>query len=155
MPYAQFTEVPIEKTKAEIERLVSRAGASSFLAGYDGATGRAMIAFALKGWNIRLSLNLPKSASDCAHDAAGRTRSLEGAQRAMEQEHRARWRALLLVVKAKFEGVDRGIETLEHAFLADIHLADGRTVGEHAIPELQDALKSGRLVMRPLLGAGS
>lgn len=155
MPYAQFTEVPIEKTKAEIERLVTRAGASSFLAGYDGSSGKAMIAFALKGWNIRLQLQLPKSAGECSHDAAGRTRSAEGSQRAMEQEHRTRWRALLLVVKAKFEAVDRGIETLEHAFLADIHLADGHTVGEHAIPELQEALKSGRLVMRPLLGSGS
>jgi hypothetical protein len=51
------------------------------------------------------------------------------------------WRALVLAIKAKLEAVEAGITTFETEFLAHIVLPDGRTVGEHAIPKLEETLR--------------
>jgi hypothetical protein len=47
-----------------------------------------------------------------------------------EQWRRQRGRALLLVVKAKLESVESGIETVEQAFLANVVTTSGMTVFE-------------------------
>lgn len=47
-----------------------------------------------------------------------------------------RWRALLLVTKAKFEAVASGISTVEREFLADLVLPNGRVVQEELAPRL-------------------
>lgn len=58
-------------------------------------------------------------------------------QQAHEQADRQRWRALLLVIKAKLEAVESGIAIFEQEFLAFVVLADGRTVGDCVVPRLQ------------------
>ena len=55
-----------------------------------------------------------------------------------------RWRALLLVVKAKLEAVEAEIATFEEEFLPHIVLPNGRTVGEMALPEIERAYQGGR-----------
>lgn len=108
MAFAQRTKVPIAKTRIEIEDLVTRAGATHFATFNEPE--QAMIAFRMKDRNIRFKLPLPKKLND--------------------QAQRSRWRALLLVIKAKLESVEGGIETLEEAFLAHIVTPGGRTVME-------------------------
>lgn len=66
-----------------------------------------------------------------------------------EQQTRAKWRALLLCIKAKLESVESGIESFENAFMAHVVMPDGRTVGEHIRPRIASAYAEGKMV--PLL----
>lgn len=108
MTYAARTTVPIDKTRLEIEKTMVRYGATHFATFSEPE--RAMIAFRMKDRNVRFNLPLPTRMSD--------------------QDKRSRWRALLLVIKAKLESVDSKIETFEEAFLPHIVMTDGRTVYE-------------------------
>ena len=81
-------------------------------------TRGAMIAFQIKGLRIVFRLPLPNPSN--------------------EQDCRSRWRGLLLCIKAKFEAINRGVETFEQAFMAHVMTADGRTIGEHALPRLTE-----------------
>ncbi len=85
----------------------------------------------------------------------GNQRSQDAADKAWEQACRARWRALLLVIKAKLEAVEVGISTIEHEFLAwTVIPGDGRTVGEAIGPQMQRAVDTGE-TPRLLLGGAS
>ncbi len=157
MPYAEGTSVPVERSRAEIEKLVTRFGATQFGSAYrDGA---AIIAFAARGRSIRFLLPLPdKNDKRFTHttDQWDRTkkRSDDAARKAWEQECRRVWRALALVVKAKLEAVESEITTFDHEFLAHIVQADGTTIGDKIIPRL-DTLPAGQGPMLALLGGGS
>jgi hypothetical protein len=59
---------------------------------------------------------------------------------------RQRWRALVLVLKAKLEAVASGISTLESEFLSGIVLPNGMTIGQAMLPRLSEAVSSGRLL---------
>lgn len=125
--YAARTRVPAERTRIEIEQLMRKRGADQFLSGSD--SDRAVLAFRLGGRHIRFTLPL------------GDARS--------EQHCRSRWRALLLVIKAKLEAIDIGILTVEEAFIADTVLPDRRTVAEVMLPQIESAYATGN--MPPLL----
>lgn len=112
MAYAASTKVPISNTRAHIQTLVEKHGADSF-ATMERA-GVAQIAFSLEGRNILFRCEIPDT----------------------EQRARSRWRALFLVIKAKLESIDAGIETLEEAFLSHIVMPDGRTVYDHTKPAI-------------------
>ena len=125
--YAVRTRVPADRTRLDIEGLMRKRGADQFFTGGDAE--RAMLAFRLAGRQIRFVLPL------------GDVRN--------EQARRSRWRALLLVIKAKMEAVDVGILTLEDAFLADTVLPDRQTVAEYMKPQIESAYTTGN--MPPLL----
>lgn len=112
MTFAAKTKVPVDQTRAEIERTLSRYGAKSFA--YFTEDGRAIIVFEASNRRIRFDLPLPKGDSD--KDA---------------QSRRQKWRALLLCIKAKLESVEGKIETFEEAFLAHVVMPDGITIGQH------------------------
>lgn len=129
MAFAENTKVPVDQTRLEIERLLAKHGADKFA--FFSEEGRAIIAFEAKERRIKFELPLlVKKAGE--NDASRRTR---------EQHTRARWRALLLCIKAKLESVDAKIESFDEAFLSHVVMPDGRTVGEHAIPRIASAYK--------------
>lgn len=113
MAYAVATTVSVDKTQTEIRKLVTKAGAVEF-ATYESSS-QAQLAFQLGDRRIRFALPLPTG---------------EGSEAKRQQALRSRWRALLLVIKAKLESVDSKIETIEEAFLANIITTSGRTVYE-------------------------
>jgi hypothetical protein len=145
--YAENTSVPVDRSRAEIERVLVKYGANGF--GYTwerrpvpvdpprmhGPKTReqefAAIAFQFKERRIRLDIPMPEDA----------------------REVRQRWRAALLVIKAKLEAVASGISTLEAEFLASIVTEDGRTVGQIVIPKMTEAVRVGRLL--PAAGGAS
>lgn len=149
--YAADTSVRSEQSRAEIERTLSRYGATGFMYGWTG--NQAVIAFEMQALRVRFNLPMPNVADrQFTHTPAkGQLRSVEGQREAYEQAVRQRWRALALVVKAKLEAVESGITTFEEEFLAHIVLPGGRTVGEHTIPAIGDAY-AGR-PLPPLLPA--
>lgn len=148
--YAESTTVPVEKSKAEIERTLSRHGAEQFVSGWD-STGRAMIGFSIQSRMVQMRLLLPaKDDPKFRKTATGRVRRDPGAaEREWEQACRVQWRALALVVKAKLEAVEAGISTIEREFLADILLTNGQTFGVWAAPQLEAVYSKG--VMPQLL----
>lgn len=134
MSYARGTEVPIEKSKMEIERLVMRAGASQFASGMDSDC--ASVIFRLKERVIRFTITLPDRKQFARTPQRLHSRSSDQIQKAWEQGCRERWRALLLCIKAKLESVSTGIEVFEEAFLSQIVTDDGSTVWERAQEDL-------------------
>jgi len=142
--YAQQTSVSVEKSKADIERLLMKYGAAKFGLGWDlvGAT----IGFQLSGRYIRFTLPLPDKGSKefMYTPEKKRMRSTEESLKAWEQACRQKWRALALVIKAKLEAVESGITTFEDEFMANIVMPGGKTVSEMVRPEIAQAYESGK-----------
>jgi hypothetical protein len=142
--YAADTEVPADRSRGEIERIVSRFGADSFAYGWEGRT--AVIGFRLQARQYRFDLPLPDAnAREFRLSPTGRARTPKAAEEAYAQAVRQRWRALALIVKAKFAAVEAGISTIEREFLAQVVLPDGRTVGDHTTPAIAEAYETGRV----------
>lgn len=121
--YAAQTKVPVAQTQNDIEDLLVRYGASQFARGWDGDT-RAMVTFRMADRNVRMILPLPQGDP---------------------QAVKAKWRALLLVIKAKLEAVESGILTLEEAWLPHIVLPNGRTMSEEYAPQLARVYATGEM----------
>lgn len=143
MNYAENTTVSVEKTRAELETILSRYGASRF--GYMTDVNRAAVAFVYKNRNVKFILPLPDRADKrfWFTPSRGNKRTDAEAYREWEQACRSRWRALLLCVKAKLEAVQVGITTFDQEFLAHFVLPNGQTYGEVAIPSLNNILATG------------
>jgi hypothetical protein len=148
--YAATTDVPVEKSKMEIEATVRRYGADGFMSGW--SEDRATVQFRCQNRHIRFVMTLPRADEKrFTHQerSAWLARTPESARKLWEQACRQKWRALTLLVKAKLEAVDAGISSFEEAFFADIVLPDGKTVYEAARGQLALAYESGKSV--PLL----
>lgn len=145
MSYAADTEVPVERSRAEIERILTRYGADKFMVGSDQT--QAVLAFQVKGKMIQFTLPLPdRQAKEFWYTPARKNRRPDSdAYRAWEQACRSRWRALRLCIQAKLEAVACGITTFESEFLAHFVMPDGRTVGNHIIPQIEQAATDGRM----------
>jgi hypothetical protein len=145
--YAADTSVSVSNSKAEIERIIERYGATGFMSGWTAQ--QAMIAFAMNDRQIRFVLPMPdKSEHRFTHSSRG-LRAPETVQKEWEQACRQRWRALALVIKAKLEAVESGISVFDDEFMANIVLPNGRTVSEEVRPRITTAYESG--AMPPLL----
>lgn len=147
--YAQSTNVSTEKSRSEIERTLTRYGATAFMYGWQ-PTG-AVVAFQARGRHIRFLLPLPDANQErFTHTKRGNSSKLtprtpEKAREEWEQACRQSWRALALVIKAKLEAVEAGITEFEDEFLANIVLPDGSTVGQWTRPQIEIAYDSGAM----------
>lgn len=130
--YAQDTKVPVIQSRGEIESLLKAHGADTFMFGHE--VGRAILAFRIKGLNVRLDLKVPKGESVTE-----------------KREERRVWRAMLLIVKAKLEAVLAGVADHEKEWMPYTVMPDGQTVGEWAKPQIARMYKDGK--MPPLLPA--
>jgi len=148
--YAQKTEVPIDRSKAEIEKTLERYGADQFYFGWDKETGRVALGFRIECRQVRVILPMPDIA-DFRLTTTGRARTASSQRTEWEQACKQRWRALALVIKAKLEAVECGISTIEREFLADVLLPNGMTFHQWAAPQLIEAYEGGH--MPPLLPA--
>ncbi len=145
--YASKTTVSSEKSKTEIERTLTRYGATEFL--YGTKSQWAVIAFKMLGKQIRFMLPLPgRTAAEFTEYKRGcysYERTADAAGKLYEQSIRQRWRALALVIKAKLEAVESGITEFEDEFLAHIVLPNGQTMGEFAKPQIESAYATGEM----------
>lgn len=151
--YAATSTVPAGRSREEIERTLTRYGATGFLFGQD-PTG-AMVAFTLRDRHVRFVMPLPDpNERRFLYTEGSRMRTATAAEAAWQQAVRSRWRALAMIVKAKLEAVDAGAVTFEAEFLAQTVLPDGRTVAETVTPQLTAAL-AGHTPLALLPGSGS
>lgn len=136
--YAEGTKVSIERSRNEIDALLTKHGAPEV--GIHRNSDRHIVVYRLQGRMVRHVVHCPEP------------KQYPTAQ-AQEAEFMRRWRALVLITKAKLEMVSSGERTFEQEFLTDILLPDGTTVGELLGPKLIEAYETG--TMPPLLGPGT
>jgi hypothetical protein len=140
---AEGTTVSVEKSRAEIEKLITRYGATS--TAFMSAPGRSVVCFEADGRRIMFELKLPeRTEKRFLRDGRGSLMSPIKQAEKWEQACRQRWRALVLVIKAKLEAVESGITTDE--FLAHIVMPDGQTVATHIKPRIAAAYEQGSMV---------
>jgi hypothetical protein len=145
--YAKDTEVPSDRSRAEIERTLERYGATSFMYGWQ--ENQAVIGFEIEGRCFRILIPLPNKAGFTLTETGRRRTSQEAMRTAWEQATRQRWRAAALWIKAVLEGAASGIVTLEEALQPFIVLPNGMTAGEWLAPQIEQAYLTGR--MPPML----
>jgi len=146
--YAAKTDVPVERSRAEIERMLIRYGATAFQYGWEGDL--SAISFKLQDRYVRILMPMPDRNDPALRKSEqGRQRTAAAQQSAYDQAVRQRWRALALIIKAKLEAVASGISTIEREFIADIVMPNNQTVGQWLAPQIETAYQSGR--MPPLL----
>lgn len=167
MSFAAGTSVTVEKSKLELERLLVRHGAKQYGSAFDEEGGFAIVYFKLADRHIRLQIPIPPlteypdpkkdtwqldKKTPRNWDRLGFESRKAWVQAQREQVSRTRWRCMLLIVKAKLEHIALGLSDVEHEFLADIAMPDGRSVAELLKPALERAYLDGK--MPPLLGPG-
>jgi hypothetical protein len=145
--YAEKTTVSVGKTRGELLELLEKHGCGSI--GFTTSPTGAAVTFQAHDRWIRFRLVFA-GRSSFVKTPAGQARSSAQIDAAQDQHARARWRQLLLVVKAKLEAVDEGIEEFDEAFLAHVVLPDDRTVFEASAPVIEASYRDGNV--RPLLG---
>jgi hypothetical protein len=129
--YAQGTDASVEKSRAELETLLGRHGAGRRAIASDDDKAVAHVLFVIHDRQYRLDLPMPK-------------RNEHRRQGAWEQACRERWRAIVLMVKAKLELARIGVSSIEREFLADMVLADGTTMHLAVAESIRTALAEGR-----------
>jgi len=142
--YAAKTDVPVSRSRDEIERTLTRFGATAF--GYMASSdGLVAISFEVKGLRVLMRMQLPRRDA-YMRDSRGKVRTESAIERDWEQACRQRWRSLANGVKAKLALIDDGISTVEREFLADIVVpSTGQTYGEFAIPQIAESYRTGEL----------
>ena len=145
MAFAEGTTVSVEKSRAEIEKMITRYGATS--TAFMAAPGRAIVCFEASGRRVMFELKLPDRAEKrFQRDGRGSLMPSHKQVEKWEQACRQRWRALALVIKAKLEAVESGITTFEDEFLAHIVMPDGQTVATHIKPRIAKAYEEGQML---------
>lgn len=133
--YAEGTDVPVSKTRGEIEALLTKHGAAQILSGIDHQRRSGFVGFTMAGRQFRIPL-LSRQ---------------DGRNRNPDQIEREQWRALLLLIKGKLEYIAAGMTTAETEFLAHVVLPGGSTVGTEIAPRLAEVYGTGEV--RALLPA--
>lgn len=156
MAYAQNTSVPVEKSRAEIERLLSKHKCSKFMAGVDHDAHRATVQFQAHNRIVKFDIALPDPADPKWRKIKGSylQRTSAGVEKIVAQEERSRWRALLLVIKAKLEAVESNIATFEDEFLAHVLLPNQQTVAQYIGPTVAQIYETGRMPVERRLKSG-
>lgn len=140
--YAATTTVPVGRTRDQIERTLTRYGATGFMFGQDQDT--AAVAFVIRGRHVRFLVPMPDPADKrFSHTPTQQRRGATAATEKWQQAVRSRWRALGLILQAKLEAVDAGVVELDTEFMAQLVMPDGRTVGDAVRDQLDLAITTG------------
>ena len=145
MGYAENTTVPVEKSLNEIVKLIKKAGGARIAQMED--LDAIAVQFFLSERMLRFRVPVPTTESMPMRDNGNnRYTDIPLATRAKKADaiRRQRARALLLVIKAKLESVESGVETFDEAFLPNIVMSDGYTVWERVGEPLALEYKTGK-----------
>lgn len=142
--YAEGTTVPIEKTQTELQSLLRKHGAEAIVMGWEG--DRHVVGFRMKGRQVQYTVKKPTQTDRAVqYTASGKWRNSWSQEAAIEAEERRRWRALLLIVKAKLELIASGDADFDDEFLPRVMLPGGQTFREWAGPQLDQLYETGKL----------
>lgn len=126
--YAANTSVPVERSRAEVERILTKYGASKF--GTMSEETKVSVFFEVKGRQVQWSIPMPDKKRMGVGD--------------YEREVRRRWRVLVITIKAMLEAVESKLLSFDQAFLPHIVIpGTARTIGEALSTPRIDALYAG------------
>lgn len=146
--YAAGTEVPVERSRAELDGILERFGAEEF--GYHSNRERALVGFLYRGYRVQLEVRFPdpedrEIATVRTGKGSTRRRRTESQVAArVEQVKREKWRALVFLVKAKLVAIEEGASSFEAEFLPYLVVDGGaRTILEAMEPQLETIRAAG------------
>ena len=144
-PYVD-TEVPARQSQNEMYELVEKFGGQAIRIGEvqssDVTLGEFMIGFSLDDRDVRITCPVPariQSDDEWKKDA----------QRRWDQERRTAARSLFYFVKAKLNGIEMEIESVDFALGLYMVLPSGRTVAEEHGDRFIQQLREGAVLMIP------
>jgi hypothetical protein len=146
--FAKETAVPVGRSRSELEDLLRKYGADQFASGW--REGGATVQFRLEGRTVRLEVPMPTLKDVPEKNGRGRMNQAQR-EKELQQMERQRWRAIVLLTRARLEACALGIETIETAFLSGFVTPSGQTVGE-IMREQLDKVLDGRAQPK-MLGA--
>jgi hypothetical protein len=154
--YAEGTTVLVEKSIAEVRKMLAANGATHYA--YGSNPKGEIVQFALDGRFYRFDVSAVDAVAMRDDFLAENANSWNAQTRAdrinwdirAQAEHRRRWRARVLWLKALLEFMDE--VPLEQSLLSNLVLPDGRTFGHWAVPQVEAMYATGG--MPPLLGDG-
>lgn len=141
--YAEGTKVSVESSRGEITGILAKHGVQRM--GWMGGPDGDQLMFELAGGSYRLDIRKPTAAELRARDGDQYTYpdNVDWHGK-VDGEWRRRWRANVLLLKAKLEFIESGDTTLERELLPYRLLKGGKTV--------EDLIIAGGV---PLLTAGA
>jgi hypothetical protein len=145
MSYAENTTVAVEKSLTEIVALIKKAGGARIAQMED--VDALAVQFFLSERMLRFRVPVPTAESMPTRDNGNNRYTdipLATRRKKADAIRRQRARALLLVIKAKLESVESGVETFDEAFLPNIVMSDGCTVWERIGEPLALEYQSGK-----------
>ncbi len=147
--YAEGTKVSVESSRGEITGILAKHGVQRM--GWMATPEGDELLFELGGGQYRLQIRRPTLEEVRARYVAegGRWNLVYDPQAKVDAEWRRRWRANVLLLKAKLEFIDAGDTTIERELLPYRVLTDGRTL-EQAI-----AADGSRFLLAPTAGGAS
>ena len=119
MTYAKYTKVSVEKTQWAIIELLKKHGAKGFMMDFESNR----IGFQVGNRNVIIKMDSPDKDN-------------YNTDNQYEQAIKTKWRAFLLIIKAKFVGIDSGVTTFDNEFMPHFILQNGKTLGEVILPQL-------------------
>jgi hypothetical protein len=136
-PYAAGTHVSAEKSRAELETMLGKYGATDRGFRVSDTLGTAAVMFVIDSKTYRIDVPMPQRSDSRpgvplpkGWQAWGIIRREQWVTKQWEQACRERWRGFVLLVKAKLESVRIGLSSVEREFAADMLLANGKTAHE-------------------------
>lgn len=141
MGYAAGTKVAPEKSRQQIEKLLKENGGTKI--GVMTEETKALILVQLKDRHLRFVVKFPAESEFNYTPERRYLRTPDDRRKHHEQAINQRWRALLLIIKAKFEAIDSRIATFEEEFLPYVVLPSGQTVAELTLPQIAQIYTDG------------
>ncbi|WP_437606286.1 hypothetical protein WMF20_35535 [Sorangium sp. So ce834] len=128
--YGCTTKVSAAESRDQIEKVLARYGADSFTYQTNPKTSTTTLTFRAHERLIRFELVLPRL-DEFERDAGGKRRGEKDQAGAHEQAIKQRWRAMLLIIKAKLEAIESGVVDFESEFMPQMVIPDrGVTVSQ-------------------------
>lgn len=147
MSYAVGTEVALTRSMMDIEKLVRSKGYRGFVHGV--SDDAIVIAFASdEGRQVRFIVPIREAGADLLRHMTelcvkARTAKPKSIDEAWDKHRRQLGRALLLTINAKIECIEAGIETFDDAFMSQLSLPGGGTVGQRVKEEIKQLYAGG------------
>ena len=126
--FAANTNVSVKSSMAEIEDLMERFGAKTFIRHIDPDTGRTAFGFEIRGHPFRVEV--PKPDRKRIREESRRYIPENRMDKKVEQERMRLWRVVVHQIKAMLVAVDEGMLTFEQAMMNYHVLPGGKTVQE-------------------------
>lgn len=139
--YAEDTHVPVERSRAEIEKILTKYGSDQFTCGW--GKDKAVIAFRMKNYCMKIEMPLPALQPETK--SWNQKKGLYYTSDSVAKETRRRWRAMVLYIKAKLESVESEIVSFEQAFFAHIVLPNKQTASEYLLPKIKESYQGGEM----------